>query len=255
MWWDNVDGQIYYPGTLIGFICLPDRSSPHDNDWLQCLNRDAGRCAGTFEGGQFEKIYAVGAKETIIDDPLLSSGAGCLAGVLPLDCATNHYPDNDGAVPTESALFAPSPSRIGGRLLVNECDHSELPRGDCPVAGQPFYPRLLGPFIRLKTDKASYAAGEQITVTVTTVPAHAGVEQPTVIDVAAVHVSDAGVQWLRPDGSLTPNRTFAAPNFLVTDTTVTIPWRESAPGRYALAVIFYNQGSPIDYTFVEYEVR
>ena len=255
MWWDSVDGQTYYPSTLLGFLCLPDASSPHDNDWLQCLNWDAGRCAGTLEGGQFEKIYAVGGKGTILDDPLLSIGTGCLAGSLPLDCATNHYPDNDGAVPTESALFDPSPLRIGGRLLVNECNHSQLPRGECPVAGQPFYPRLLGPFIRLTTDRATYAVGEEITVTVTMIPAHSGSQQPTVIDVAAVHGSDTGVQWLRPDGSLTSNQTFAAPNFLVTDAMLTVPWRESRPGRYALAVIFYSQGSPIDYTFVEYEVR
>jgi hypothetical protein len=220
------------------FTCVRNKSSPHDNDWLQCLNWDTGRCAGTLPGGQFEKIYAVGGKGTSFDD-----------------CEDNHYPSNDGAVPQESALFTPSPSGIGGRLLVNDCDHSELPRGECPVAGQPFYPRLLGPFIRLRTDKASYAAGEQIAVAATTIPAHAGPEQPTVIDVAAVHVTATGVQWLRPDGSLTPNPTFAAPQYLVTDATVTVPWRESAPGRYALAVILYNRGTPIDYTFVEYEVR
>ena len=81
-----------------------------------------------------------------------------------------------------------------------------------------------------------------------------GPQQPTVVDVAAVRVGATGVQWLRPDGSLTSTPTFAAPQYLVTDTTVTIPWRESAPGRYALAVVFYHRGSPIDDTFVEYEV-
>ena len=255
MWWDNIDRQIYYPGTFIGFLCLPDLSSPHANDFLQCLNWDTGRCPRSLEGGKFEKIYAVGGNASImVDDPLLSSGAGCLAGLALLDCAANHYPENDGAVPKTSALFDPSPFRIGARLLVSGCDHNQLPRGDCAIAGQPFYPRLLGPFIRLRTDKATYTVGEEIEVTVTTVPAHAGPEQATVIDVAAVHVSDAGVHWLRPDGSLTPIETFVAPSFPVSDMTVTIPWAESTPGRYALAVVFYSRGSPIDYTFVEYEV-
>ena len=254
MWWDNFDGRIYYPGTLSGFTCRPDTSSPHDNDWLQCLNGDTGRCAGTLPGGQFAKIYAVGAKGTDIDDPVLRTGADCLAGRLPLDCDANHYPDNDGAVPQGSALFDLSPVPIGGRLLVNNCDHSELPRGECPFGAQPFYPRLFGPFIRLRTDKASYGIGEQIAVAVTTVPSHGGVQQPTVVDVAAVRVSATGVQWLRADGSLTPNPTFAAPQYPVPDTTVTIPWRETAAGRYALAVIFYDRGTPIDYTFVVYDV-
>jgi hypothetical protein len=85
-------------------------------------------------------------------------------------------------------------------------------------------------------------------------PAHAGSDQPTVVDVAAIHVSDTGVQWLRPDGSLAPNPTFVAPGLSVVDLTVTIPWRESQPGHYALGVIFYRGGSPLDYHFVEYEV-
>lgn len=93
MWWDNFDGRIYYPGTLSGFTCRPDRSSPHDNDWLQCLNVDTGRCAGTLPGDQFEKIYAVGAKGTDIDDPApIVSRAGCRSTAMPTTIAITTEP-------------------------------------------------------------------------------------------------------------------------------------------------------------------